>query len=201
MSDLDSTRVEEALLLLGEMLDYESVTPVHLIVVGGSALLAAGIVSRTTYDVDVFARRAEVDGGILDARPLPEPVQLAAKHVANELRLRPNWLNTGPTWVAAPLGSYPPEFWSEMVVREYGKSLSITYIGRAGLIYLKFHAAVDLSRKRHEVDVDDLRLLKPSREEAEKVLRWMRDEELIHAGNAEVLEELLTTLGYEDLVS
>ena len=88
-----------------------------------------------------------------------------------------------------------------MVVREYGKSLTITYIGRTGLIYLKFHAAIDSSRKRQEVDVDDLRLLKPSREEATKVLGWMRDEELIHAGNAEVLEELLTTLGYEDLVS
>ena len=47
MSDLDSTRVEEALLLLGEMLDYESVAPVHLVVVGGSALLAAGIGGRT----------------------------------------------------------------------------------------------------------------------------------------------------------
>lgn len=193
--------MEEALQLLGEMLEYEGVAPVHFVVVGGSALLVAGIVSRTTYDVDILARRAEVDGSVISARPLPEPVLLMSKRVARELRLRPNWLNTGPTWVAAPLESYPSEFWSETEVREYGERLTVSYIGRAGLIYLKFHAAVDSSRKRHEVDVDDLRLLQPSREETVRVLGWMGEEELIHVGNAEALKELLTTLGYEDLVT
>ena len=64
MKNLDQTRLETSLSLLGELLDEQLTEPVHLVVVGGSALLASGAISRTTGDVDVFARRGEVDGEI-----------------------------------------------------------------------------------------------------------------------------------------
>ena len=45
--EFDRNLMEEALQLLGDLLDAEEAVPVHLVVSGGSALLAAGIVVRT----------------------------------------------------------------------------------------------------------------------------------------------------------
>lgn len=193
--------MESALSLLGEILEHGGGDPVHFYVVGGSALLASGIATRTTYDVDILARRGEIDGGIQTARPLPEAVEAAAAQVADEFRLRPNWLNTGPTWVAAPLESYPAEFWTDTLEREYGNCLTISFVSRTGLIYLKFHAALSADRKRRQVDIEDLQLVNPSREETGRVIVWLEREELIHAGNRGELADLVTILGYEDLVS
>src|ERR1700677_131642 len=64
-------------------------------VVGGSALLALGLISRTTRDVDVLAI---VDGGELtSAQPLPAALVGAAQTVARDFGLSKDWLNPGPT--------------------------------------------------------------------------------------------------------
>jgi hypothetical protein len=93
MPSLDQQIVEDSLNLLGELLAARKERLIHLVVSGGAALLAAEIVSRTTHDVDVIAMRGEVDGDILDGHPLPEFFKECVREVAEEKRLRANWLN------------------------------------------------------------------------------------------------------------
>ncbi len=57
MLSLDRQRLETVLGLLGELLAVEKKEAFHLVVCGGSALIARGVVSRATQDVDLLALR------------------------------------------------------------------------------------------------------------------------------------------------
>jgi len=78
MNHLNSATLFDSLTVLGEILESERASPVHLVVVGGSALLAAGIISRTTRDVDVLAERGIPEGEIIPIRELSPAVRGAA---------------------------------------------------------------------------------------------------------------------------
>ena len=62
--------IEDALSLLGQLLDATKSRSYGLVVCGGSALLAKRIVTRVTHDVDLIALR-DLDGEMFDAYPLP----------------------------------------------------------------------------------------------------------------------------------
>ena len=79
--------LEEQLRVQGERLE--------LVVGGGAALIALGLVERATRDVDVVALRS--GEGLAPADPLPEPLASAAATVARDLGLPRDWLNPGPT--------------------------------------------------------------------------------------------------------
>ncbi|MDQ3630531.1 MAG: hypothetical protein M3417_04480 [Actinomycetota bacterium] len=64
-------------------------------VVGGAALLALGLVSRATRDVDIVA--LVEDGVLTSAEPLPAPLAESARIVARDFGLAEGWLNAGPT--------------------------------------------------------------------------------------------------------
>ena len=68
MVDIGSERLEAALAALNDQLGLGGAR-MHLIVVGGSGLIAINAVSRVTQDVDVVA--LEVDGVLVSADPLP----------------------------------------------------------------------------------------------------------------------------------
>jgi hypothetical protein len=88
-----------------------------LVIIGGSALLALGIVSRTTQDVDILAG-VDPEQGLVEPRPISKTLQTAAVKVAGELGLAPDWLNTGPAdQIYAGL---PEGFLSRLTKREYG---------------------------------------------------------------------------------
>lgn len=70
---LGKETLEAALKLLAEKLEFERAEPVSLVICGGSALIALGLVSRTTKDVDVLALM-DAHGQLLPSQPLPEPV-------------------------------------------------------------------------------------------------------------------------------
>lgn len=197
MAELDHDIVHESLTLLGELLEGRRLRPLHLVVSGGSALLAAEIVSRTTHDVDVIAMRGEVDGDIIDAYPLPEFLKECVREVAEEKRLRPNWLNAATAMLMIDLRRFPADFLSELVERSYGGWLRVSYIGRSGQIYLKFYAAVARSEAR---DLGDLRALAPDADEAERTARWLIEEEVISKGHIPRLLDLLRQLEHHDLV-
>jgi hypothetical protein len=197
MAELDHDIVHESLTLLGELLEGRRLRPLHLVVSGGSALLAAEIVSRTTHDVDVIAMRGEVDGDIIDAYPLPEFLKECVREVAEEKRLRPNWLNAATAMLMIDLRRFPADFLSELVERSYGGWLRVSYIGRSGQIYLKFYAAVARSEAR---DLGDLRALAPDADEAERTARWLIEEEVISKGHIPKLLDLLRQLEHHDLV-
>jgi hypothetical protein len=52
---IDFSKLKRALDLLNEQLLLMDSPPVNLVVCGGSALIATGLVARTTQDVDVLA--------------------------------------------------------------------------------------------------------------------------------------------------
>jgi hypothetical protein len=193
---LDHEDIHQALTLLGEMLDEAGRAPVHLIVCGGSALQAAGIVGRTTKDVDVLARRGEIDGEISMAYPLPAHVVEAAAQVARELRLPNNWFNAATSLLTVPLEQLPTEVWSDLEEREYGRSLRLGYVGRSGLIYLKMSAVTGRDERR---DREDLQALAPNRMECEAAVQWLKRCQLIDQGNRTRLESVLKELGHDEL--
>lgn len=201
MKQMDRNLLEESLSLLGEILDTGKAPPIHLVVIGGSALLASGIISRTTGDVDILARRGEVDGEIIDARPLPDFLISAAEKVAAEFRLAPNWLNASAALFSTPLRSYPEEFWQDRIEKSFGERLRISFIGRSGQLYLKLHAAVDPERRKRADDLSDLKALSPSASETERVVRWLFRENLVSEGENPLVVEVLESLGHEDLIS
>ncbi len=55
MSRIEPDTLEQALVALAAFLEADQANPERLVVIGGSALIALGIVSRTTRDMDIMA--------------------------------------------------------------------------------------------------------------------------------------------------
>ena len=68
---------------------------VEIVVIGGSALTALGLVRRATRDVDLLA--IAENGELSLAEPLPQALLQARAAVAADFGLPENWLNAGPT--------------------------------------------------------------------------------------------------------
>src|SRR5213592_3552571 len=95
-TDLTSENLEAALKLLAGRLDLADTEPVRLVVCGGSALIAMGLIERATQDVDVIALM-EPDRSLRSPSPLPDFLLRAAGEVARDLGLAENWMNNGPS--------------------------------------------------------------------------------------------------------
>lgn len=67
---------------------------VEIVVIGGSALTALGLVRRATRDVDVLA--IAENGELRPAEPLPRALLAARAAVAADFGLAEDWLNAGP---------------------------------------------------------------------------------------------------------
>ena len=67
----------------------------EIVVIGGSALTALGLVKRTTRDVDLLAIADH--GELRSAKPLPDALGTARDQVALDFGLDENWLNSGRT--------------------------------------------------------------------------------------------------------
>ena len=94
MKPIDISKLNEALMLINEHLILDDAPATEIVVCGGSALIATGLVSRTTQDVDIVAlMKAEV---LVDSEPLPEYLIEAADRVGKILNLPVDWLNNGP---------------------------------------------------------------------------------------------------------
>jgi hypothetical protein len=95
-SAMDNQQLDMALRLLDGRLMRVSAPPVHLVVCGGAAMIAAGLLARTTRDVDIVALLE--DGQKLVAPvPLPSHLLTAANEFAEVLKLPRDWLNNGPS--------------------------------------------------------------------------------------------------------
>ena len=192
MSRIEPNTLDQALVALAAFLEADRADPERLVVIGGSALIALGIVSRTTKDMDIMAG-VDPGLGLVDPRPLSPALLRAAGKVARELQLDPNWLNTGPAdQIQAGL---PVGFLSRLTRRDYGHYLTIFYPDRFDLIHLKLFAAIDQGPGRH---VSDLKALLPSEEELLLAARWVLTQD---AGEVfpQIVRNTLTSLGYEHL--
>jgi hypothetical protein len=198
MEKLDHSSQGEALSLLGEVLADMEERLLHLVVSGGAALLATGIVLRVTKDVDVLGVIGEIDREISSGYPLPGFLKEAVKRVAVELELRPDWLNASTALVMIDFERFPEGvLLSDHVEREYGSDLRITFIGRKGQIYLKMYAA---SERKEDRDLQDLRALNLTVEEAEEVVGWIFDEEVIDKDREEEVFRVLRAIDHEGVI-
>ena len=186
----NSKLLDKALTLLSGRLELDNAPPADLVVCGGSALLALGLVSRTTQDVDVVAV-IDKEGKLNNINPLPSHLRAAARQVAIDLNLDENWLNPGPADLV-DLG-LPAGFAERLHPRKYGKKLTVNFIGRLDQIHFKLYAAVDRGPGYH---VDDLLALKPTPDEVTAAARWAVTHDVSDEFKL-VLRDMLRKFGYE----
>jgi len=174
---------DELLTALNEQLEALAET-FELVVVGGSALLALGLVARATQDVDVVALGGK--DGLQEALPLPEALRTARDRVARDFQLPDEWLNSAVARDMLRLG-LPDGLMQRTVTRRYGSALTVHYASRVDQIHLKLHATVDQGGGKHFAD---LRALQPTRDELLAAARWARTHDPSE-GFKEVLTEVL----------
>jgi hypothetical protein len=170
MSSIGRDQLDAVLSALGEQLALAG-ERAHLVVIGGSGLIAINAVARATRDVDIVA--LEVDGKLVSAEPLPAAVARGARIVARDFRLAPNWLNPGPTSLL-DLG-LPSGFAARTIARDYGSALRVSFAARIDQVFFKLYAAAD---RREPRDFDDLRRLEPTERELHAAARWARTHNL-----------------------
>jgi hypothetical protein len=190
MFELDQTRTHELLEALGEQLAARG-AHAELVVIGGSALLAVGLISRPTRDVDIVALRS--GRTLIEPRPLPTELVAARDRVARDFGLPENWLNADP----ADLLDFglPDGFVDRLERRYYGEALAVHFASRFDQIHFKLYAMVDQGAGKHEAD---LRALEPTRDELLAAARWTRTHDPSE-GFREQLMAALAYLGVEDV--
>lgn len=190
MSDIASREATDRLLsALGEQVAALG-RRFELVVVGGSGLLALGLIERSTRDVDLIALRSGDELG--SAKPLPASLETARDRVARDFALPADWLNPGPTDLLE--FGLPEGFIDRLERRDYGDSLIVYFASRYDQIHLKLYALVDQGPGKHETD---LRALSPTEEELLAAARWSR----LHDPSesyAQVLGEVLAHMGVRD---
>lgn len=185
---IDSGRTHTLLDALGEQLALRE-EQFTIAVVGGSALLALGLVTRTTRDVDVVAL---LDGDVLvSAQPLPAALLEAAGVVAADFDLPADWLNAGPAQLVD--FGLPEGFLARAQRRRYGAALTALFASRVDQIHLKLYAVVDQGAGRH---LADLQALEPTEAELLTAARWTRTHDP-SPGYLNVLAEVLSHFGVE----
>lgn len=148
-----------------------------VVVVGGTALIVQGFVTRTTRDVDVIAiSRDPTDRdrkAIEPPEPLPESLLRAISRVARDYNLPDDWMNTtaGLLWKTG----LPPKL-EERIHWEQYDGLWLGLADRYDLIFLKLYAAAD-SEGPSSVHYQDLMALQPTNEELDAAAQWVRSQD------------------------
>lgn len=191
---MDRNALDLALRSLEIRLDENRADPIELVVCGGSALILTGLVTRTTRDVDIVALIQQ--GVLCDPEPLPASLQQAIREVSEDLRLKANWLNNGPSrgegglfQMGLPVGCA-----GRLRHHSYGPRLTVHFIDRFDQIHFKLYASVD----RGGYHITDLLALKPQSDEIEAAARWTMTHD-VSEGFASGLKRLLRSIGYENV--
>jgi len=194
MNPLDRNTLDLAMKSLAIRLQENEAERVEIVVCGGSALILTGLVRRTTRDVDIVALIRS--GELASPAPLPADLVRAAREVAEDLGLDPNWLNNGPSRGEGGLFQMglPDGFGGRLSSEAYGERLVVHFTDRFDQIHFKLYASVD----RGGYHIEDLRALAPTTEELEAASRWCITHD-VSEGFAGMLKQLLRELGYEEL--
>lgn len=185
---IDHSKLNLALQLLHEQLELADAPLTEIVVCGGSALIAIGLVTRTTRDVDIVAL---LHGGELKySEPLPAHLVHAAAAVQEILHLPADWLNSGP---ATQLSMGLPEgFCSRLHKTCIGSRLTVHYIDRTDQIYFKTFASAD----RGGYHISDLKALHPTPEELISAAKWCMEQDPSEAFRY-IMQEMLTQSGWK----
>lgn len=190
MSDvIDALLAHELLTALGEQLAAAR-HAYELVVIGGSGLLALGILDRATHDVDVLALRTR--GSLVKAEPLPAALVTARDRVSRDFDVPTTWLNAGPSGLI-DLG-LPQGFEDRLTARRYGDALTVHLASRLDQIHFKLYALVDQGPGKHE---SDLRAMAPTSDELTRAARWTRTHDPSPGFN-DMLTRALRHLGVDD---
>lgn len=190
-------KYDQAFRLLDGRLELVGAPRFNLVVCGGTALAATGLIDRTTKDVDIVALMGD-DADLLDPAPLPLALVQAAQEVALDLGLPPDWLNNGPSSGDGGLFrlGLPEGFAVRLAWVTIGDRLTVCFVSRYDKIHFKLYAAVDQSGSYH---AEDLRALAPTDEEMIAAARWTRSHDPSE-GYRLVLHRFFTEFGYGHLV-
>lgn len=180
---------------LGAQLEALTPHPVEIVVCGGAALQALGLVARTTRDVDVLAVAHAGPQGVAlrTADPLPAPLAEAARRVARDFGLPDGWLNPGPTGLLTE--GLPGGFTDRLTRRPFGPRLAVHFIGRFDQVCFKLYAALNGGGTRH---LADLSALRPTDAEVDAAARWALTQD---AGPQfpDLVRSFLRHVGYPDV--
>ena len=180
---------DELLSALGEQLARLGAA-YEIIVVGGSALLALGLVDRPTKDVDLVALREGQT--VRSAHPLPAALIMARDRVARDFDLPVSWLNDGPADLVR--FGLPEGFLDRAERRVYGQFLTVLFASRFDQVHFKLYATVDQGPGRHEAD---LRALEPTEQELIAAARWSMTHDPSEGYRSQLIQ-VLRILGVED---
>ena len=190
MKPLDVSKLNEALTLLNEQLILNDAPATEIVVCGGSALIATGLVPRTTQDVDIVALMNEQT--LVDSEPLPDHLLKAAENVGKILSLPEDWLNNGPA--SQFRMGLPPGFQERLTTVIIGTKLTVHYIGRLDQIFFKTYASAD----RAGYHVADLKALNPTTEELVAAAKWCLTQDASDAFRT-ILKDMFSQLGWRDV--
>jgi len=164
--------------------------PISLVVCGGTALAALGLVLRTTKDVDVLGTLEK--GKILKMGRFPGWLSEAASRVAADFDLPADWLNLGPE---SQLDTgLPRGFLGRLIKKTYGRRLTVCFISRVDQIHFKLYASLD----RGGYHVQDLFKLAPTGAELLAACRWVLTQD-VSVGFRAILVSFLMQHGHEEL--
>lgn len=181
--------------MLGERLRLKDIPSVRLVACGGSALIAMGLVSRTTDDVDVVAL-VDAHQQLISPAPFPEYLEESIKEVAILMNLSEDWMNYDPSRDSGGLfqNGLPEGLLARAHRKDYGSHLITYFIDRIDQIHFKVFASAD----RLGVHVDDLVALNPSNQEMENAARWCMTHDPSE-GFRMILISMYEQLGYSDV--
>lgn len=185
---------------LAQWLEFEDAEPVEWVVCGGAAMALQNLNPRTTQDVDVLCvwNSARMEIACID--DFPPKVKVCIRRVVENhpelVGLGEKWINLGPSRLAR-LG-LPKGFEQRWTTIKFRERLTLCLLGRVDLLPLKLYAAADELGPRQEVHFQDLRVLRPSFDELDAAVGWVRtlpDFEEKRPAVRAVVERL----GYDDL--
>jgi hypothetical protein len=187
---LSQDNLENILHLLGERLTLAVPDKRwNLVVCGGAALAILNLIPRTTKDIGVIGQFTEdhIEYACFDSK-FSEQISI----ISELLNLPPDWINTGPeSFIQSGL---PPGLLKRLILKKYGKNLTIGFIGRYDQIFLKLYASVD----RGGYHVDDLIKLKPSENELLEACKWVCEQDASKEFAA-LLKSMLEQIGFGDV--
>jgi len=188
---IGKANVDEIFGALNHQIRIHGGSYISLVVCGGTALAALGLITRTTKDADVLGLIKESISGleIQRIKKFPDWLSNAAEKVARDFGLPDNWLNLGPA--SQVESGLPPGLADRLIRKEYGKSLSIYYISRTDQIYFKLYAAVD----RNDYHTQDLFDLNPMEKELEDAAKWVLTQDVSEPFRI-ILKDFLERSGY-----
>jgi len=194
MQTIAHSNIDEIFKALNTQIAAVGGESISLVVIGGTALAAMGLVSRTTKDVDVIGEffPNEDPPHVKEIERFPDWLIEAAEKVRRDFDLAENWLNFGPT--SQIRTGLPEEFQDRLVEKKYGDFLRIFFCDRLDQIHFKLYASID----RGGYHVQDLVALDPTGLELLTASRWALTQD-VSITFKELLKDFLSQQGYENV--